>query len=135
MKIMTVFGDEQVLTKVCMYCKSELPLSDFPRHSQKKDGFDTRCKACIKKRTAEVAVIRTTAPPMSDVCDCCGKKPNNGPNPNPSRRVMNLVLDHDPVTKQFRGWLCDDCNKSIGLLGDTVEGLRRALRYLENSNG
>ena len=40
------------------------------------------------------------------------------------------VMDHDHSNDKFRGVLHDNCNKGIGLLGDSVEGLRRALRYL-----
>lgn len=32
----------------------------------------------------------------------------------------------------FRGWLCGKCNTGIGLLGDTVEGVKRAWVYMKN---
>jgi hypothetical protein len=41
-----------------------------------------------------------------------------------------LSLDHSHVTGQFRGWLCDACNRGIGYLGDSIEGLQRAIDYL-----
>jgi hypothetical protein len=44
-----------------------------------------------------------------------------------------MQLDHDHLTREFRGWLCGACNRGIGLLGDDVNGLRRALAYLERS--
>lgn len=40
-------------------------------------------------------------------------------------------VDHDHDTGIFRGWICNRCNLGIGLLGDSIEGLRRALTYLE----
>lgn len=39
--------------------------------------------------------------------------------------------DHDHVTGAFRGVLCRRCNTGIGMLGDSPEGVRRALDYLE----
>jgi Recombination endonuclease VII len=42
-----------------------------------------------------------------------------------------LHLDHDHVTGQFRGWLCNKCNVGIGMLGDDLASLRRAVAYLE----
>jgi hypothetical protein len=42
-----------------------------------------------------------------------------------------LCLDHNHETGKFRGWLCDNCNTGIGKLGDTVEGLERAIAYLK----
>ncbi len=39
--------------------------------------------------------------------------------------------DHDHETDKVRGLLCGQCNVALGMLGDTVEGLQRAIRYLE----
>jgi hypothetical protein len=46
-------------------------------------------------------------------------------------RVRKLVLDHDHTTGAFRGYICRDCNMAMGKLGDSIDGLRRALAYLE----
>lgn len=40
-------------------------------------------------------------------------------------------LDHCHQTGAVRGLLCFDCNVGIGKLGDSVEGLQRAISYLE----
>jgi len=40
-------------------------------------------------------------------------------------------LDHCHDTDVFRGWLCHRCNVGIGFLGDTLEGLNKAIAYLE----
>ncbi len=53
-------------------------------------------------------------------CAICAKK-------------KDLHIDHDHVTDKVRGLLCMDCNTSLGKLGDSVEGLRRALAYLERA--
>lgn len=54
------------------------------------------------------------------ICESCGGK---------TRR--SICLDHDHLTGTFRGWLCGKCNSGIGLLGDNIEGVRRALEYLQ----
>ncbi|MFI5397641.1 MAG: endonuclease domain-containing protein [Candidatus Binatia bacterium] len=54
-------------------------------------------------------------------CECCGGVPD-------ADKV--LALDHCHETGVFRGWLCGRCNRGIGLLGDSVGGLERAIRYL-----
>ena len=41
-----------------------------------------------------------------------------------------LVIVHDHATGDVRGLLCHSCNTGIGHLGDTAEGLQRALDYL-----
>lgn len=54
----------------------------------------------------------------SDSCEVCGS-------------IYRLQYDHCHDTMKFRGVLCWECNSGIGKLGDTLEGLRRALNYLE----
>jgi len=44
-------------------------------------------------------------------------------------------VDHDHETKIVRGLLCGRCNRAIGLLGDSKEGLILSLRYLINGRG
>ena len=40
-------------------------------------------------------------------------------------------LDHThDGSNTFRGWLCSNCNRGIGALGDDVHGVLNALNYL-----
>jgi hypothetical protein len=39
-------------------------------------------------------------------------------------------IDHEHGTKIIRGILCSPCNRGIGFLGDTLEGVQKALTYL-----
>jgi hypothetical protein len=111
---------EEVKTKVCKICKCEKPLSDFPGHFGRKDGLDSRCKECKSRNSKLVEQLRKSAPPKPKVCDLCGQVPEK------------MVLDHDPETKLFRGWICDrPCNLALGWVGDTPDMLRRALNYVE----
>ena len=56
-------------------------------------------------------------------CDCCGTTAPGG------RYGWNL--DHDHATGGVRGVLCQNCNTAIGKLGDTLEGVLRAVKYLQ----
>jgi hypothetical protein len=40
-------------------------------------------------------------------------------------------LDHEHETGRIRGLLCTKCNTGLGKLGDSIEGLERALAYLK----
>jgi hypothetical protein len=113
--------------KKCKICKEVKPLKDFNKHIGHKDNLDTRCRSCVKKQTATRRRILATAPPKSEVCDCCGKPSYWG-----HGAPKSLVLDHNHKTEEFRGWLCDHCNVGIGLLGDDIEGLREAIKYLQD---
>jgi hypothetical protein len=46
---------------------------------------------------------------------------------------VRMHLDHDHASGKFRGWLCSRCNMAIGVLGDTVAGLEKALAYLRRN--
>ena len=39
-------------------------------------------------------------------------------------------IDHDHATGKVRGILCASCNTALGRLGDSVESLERAVKYL-----
>lgn len=54
------------------------------------------------------------------VCCICRKMPKHG----------RLHIDHCHATGDVRGLLCMKCNHGIGKLGDTADGVQRALNYL-----
>jgi len=60
---------------------------------------------------------------MPHRCECCGL----------SDLVFKktLFLDHCHDTGKFRGWICDNCNLGIGRLNDNLEGVKKAVAYLE----
>lgn len=62
----------------------------------------------------------------------CAICPATEPGGGPSRRGYWHV-DHDHATGRIRGLLCMDCNVGLGRLGDSVEGLERALAYLKRN--
>lgn len=106
-------------TKVCVYCNEDLPLSNFAKHSGYKDKHDIRCKSCMATRNKVIRELKKTAPPKPKACDCCGRKDKS------------LGLDHCSITNTFRGWICGNCNRGMGLLGDDVDGVNLALKYLK----
>ena len=114
-------------TKTCRKCGRDLPLSCFSRRGEGtvKRRINIDCKECISKESKIVRELRKSAPPVPKVCHCCGKAPD----PNSFRN--KLQLDHDHITGEFRGWICDNCNVSLSRAGDTIEGVKNLLTYLE----
>jgi len=89
----------------------------------------SRLKHLEKNRTKERQYRGLPEPtrPRPEVCENCGRPPDG--------RYHALHLDHCHITGKFRGWLCYRCNVGIGLLGDSVEGLDRARKYLTSKHG
>lgn len=58
-------------------------------------------------------------------CGLCGQVPAN-------TQHAKLLPDHNHKTGKFRGVICGQCNRGLGLLGDTLEQIRLALAYLEH---
>ena len=48
----------------------------------------------------------------------------------PEENGRRLAVDHNHTTGDVRGLLCTQCNVGLGNLGDSVERLRSAIRYL-----
>lgn len=63
----------------------------------------------------------------------CDNKCEGCHHPFETKRPRGAVIDHDHATNKFRGLLCDYCNRTLGLLKDDVQTLRRLADYLEKS--
>ena len=45
--------------------------------------------------------------------------------------IVDSAIDHNHVTGEFRGVLCKQCNRALGMFGDSPTILKNALEYLE----
>ena len=110
----------------CRDCGDLLTSDNRTMKETNKNGkvyWMNRCKPCIVEADTLLRRLKkeNPMPPSGTPCACCG-------------RIDKLYCDHDHgPTKHFRGWVCRNCNSGLGLLSDSEEGLRRALRYLERS--
>ena len=109
--------------KTCVKCKEAKNISFFRtcrlyKNSQCGQYIRSECRACEKVASKQLIHARKNAPPKPKYCECC------------LQETDHFVLDHDHQTGQFRGWLCRNCNQGIGKLGDTLEGIQNAIRYL-----
>lgn len=57
-------------------------------------------------------------------CEICGGK-------TARKLEISLNVDHSHQTGKFRGWLCGNCNRGLGLLGDTLQSILKVAAYLE----
>ncbi len=124
-------------TRKCIKCglySEDLTL--FAQSKQAKYGRRNMCYACAykknkdnpktkdwktdhqtKKRYGIDAVTYKNRMSTSNCCEICGK-------------TEELCYDHCHDTMEFRGILCRGCNRSLGQLGDNVEGIKKVLSYL-----
>ena len=105
--------------KICTDCTLTKSISQFHKHTKKRDGYSNQCKDFKNRERALLRKLHKVAPKRPDACECCGA----------TDKI--LQLDHDHSNDTFRGWLCGDCNRSIGHLGDNKESVQKALDYLK----
>lgn len=56
--------------------------------------------------------------------------------PDPVKcKSTEICIDHDHALLKVRGLLCNGCNAAVGMLGDTPQGVLRALEYLDEPAG
>jgi len=113
--------------KRCTVCAQSLPLDHFSPHPAGALGVNPACKACrcaVGREQTRKRLERVATRPRPEHCECCGA---------PSTARHTLHWDHNHATGLFRGWICHGCNSALGQVGDSVERLRKLIRYLERS--
>lgn len=119
------------MEKKCTSCGLNKPLIYFTKASG-GNYYRSKCKKCetaqlkMREQLKKIHVPPTCENYMCPICDrtaneCAfeGNK-NNGP----------WVLDHDPKTGEFRGYICHTCNRSLGGFKDDKRILTKAIKYL-----
>lgn len=121
--------------KTCNGCKKSLPLSCYSKSNGAKYPR-SKCREC----EAALSKIRTQlrkevgSPPAGYECPVCQRNEEELKGRGGKNRSA-WCCDHSHVTNKFRGWLCHDCNKGLGFLGDSSEKCDRASKYLKESYG
>jgi hypothetical protein len=127
-------------TKNCSKCLQEKKLCDYNGNTSGTDAFDKNgyrlrrpeCNECTKsaskgkndaKKKAKELGISYIAPEGTE-CAVCKKTATTG---------NGIVFDHCHTNNVFRGYCCNSCNRSIGVLGDNVDGILNVLNYLLKS--
>ena len=113
---------ETVTRMLCKTCGDFLAGSNIRRDRMGKAGtqwIKGSCAPCLNEADQTARKLRKLhpRPPTGTPCECCG-------------RIDKLFLDHEHGTARFRGYLCRRCNMDLGHLGDSAEGLCKALAYL-----
>jgi hypothetical protein len=147
--------DKDILlkSKVCCICEIRKSFDEFYNMNNKGDKKSYRCKICddlaskkwknnnterakesSRRRTIkfkyniELSVYDDMLKRQSGCCAICETSKSTstyGKNISP-----HFAIDHDHATGRIRGLLCNNCNRALGLFGDSVVVLKNATKYL-----
>jgi hypothetical protein len=104
----------------CIKCKEHKPFSAFDLF-QTGGGIRNTCKTCRCEMSKLRNRLRKTHP-----------VPAPGPCPICKNHTETWILDHCHTTEDFRGYICDRCNRGLGCFSDDSDIVVNALNYLSN---
>jgi len=115
--------------KKCSKCKQELDDSAFSPSSGGK-YLRPECRKCASRLAKERKILREQYgnPSEGYKCPICLKVEDELIGTGGNASVW--VIDHDHEKNIFRGHLCHNCNRGIGVFQDDVTRLKRAITYL-----
>lgn len=134
--------------KKCVLCNKIKPCKEFFKKPALTEGFDRKCKQCRYQMTSEYEKspkckmsrkeyyyftnykltykdIEQLKKQHNYKCDICNIKEIE------LKRKLNI--DHCHKTGIVRGLLCDNCNKALGSMKDSIIILENAIKYLKDS--
>tara|TARA_R110002020_G_scaffold101331_2_gene238760 strand:+ start:4243 stop:4659 length:417 start_codon:yes stop_codon:yes gene_type:complete len=118
-------------TKKCIKCHKDLPVTSF---APEAGYFRTECRKCKRElqRLVEKLKKENEPPPLDYQCPICGSSREDAKE-HSLTRTTPWVLDHCHTTHKVRGWICQRCNRGLGVFKDSVDNLRNAISYLANT--
>jgi dCMP deaminase len=126
--------------KICSLCKTEKDDSKFHKRILPSGNVSLRsgCIDCNKKyRNIDLEYknhLKRTYDLSKEEYDFMLKKQGNKCAICSRSNEKRLSVDHDHITNEIRGLLCTSCNRAIGVLGDDLDGVERALHYLNRKS-
>lgn len=112
-----VFGHDPTLVRHRPLARREAVYKWHSQHPEKMFGYRIKYKFGMT-----VDVYNKLVEAQGNCCAICRAD-------SPGRRYRYWCIDHDHTTGVVRGLLCGRCNSGIAALGDTAEGIKRALSY------
>lgn len=124
----------------CTKCKESKPANlDFFSKSNKLDGLSSWCRDCtrvanrvsnnkhsrkyhLKKYGLTIEDVERLRKFQDNKCASCKK------------RTINLVVDHNHITGQFRALVCVSCNIVMGQVHEDEKQLIGIIKYLRKFN-
>ena len=139
-------------TKACSMCGEQKPLSAYrSRGGSQTHLLKSRCNSCLYKehrRWTEQNPERVREYRNKDSWTLAKRCARRGITPEQlidtyerqeeccaickiEIELMDSAIDHNHETGEFRGVLCRQCNRALGMFKDSPTILRNAVEYLE----
>jgi len=133
------FNDKE---KWCPKCVSWVEIGNFGLHAGSASGRDDYCKPCKAKKNHKYAAawkrqhlygvsaedVQALWDEQKGLCAVCFDPiVLNGFRQGHRKKAC---LDHDHVSGDARGLLCQKCNLGLGIFGDNLAVLAQAIAYL-----
>lgn len=122
--------------KTCTKCRRALPQDAFARSNVGAGGLRSQCRSCRAQADRDYLLQRRfgmSAEQFDALLAAQGGRCALCQRFEPGGRWGRFHVDHCHQTGQIRGILCHGCNVALGALGDDIEGLTRALRYVSQA--
>jgi hypothetical protein len=137
------------MQKRCSKCKETKDLTQFNKRKASKDGLTARCGDCIRAKGIHTRAKTPDATrgynlkirfnisiddynhlflKQRGLCAIC-RQPES--TKDKKGNIKWLAVDHNHHTQEIRGLLCSSCNTGIGLLGDSIDTMTKAIKYLK----
>jgi hypothetical protein len=119
----------------CRHCNEWKSVKSFVSNNRRLLGICSICKSCRNYKLKDKrrhhtkyglndAQYSSLKQHFGNRCGICGK--------TEKENKRKLAIDHEHDSGRVRGILCRNCNAGIGLLGDNLQGVTKALQYLLN---
>lgn len=139
-------------TKTCTMCGENRPLTEYrSRGGEQKHLLKSRCNRCLYKehrRWTEENADRVQEYRQRDSWTLAKRCARRGITPEQlvdryerqekccaickeEITLLNSAIDHNHDTGEFRGVLCKQCNRALGMFKDNPAVLKSAVEYLE----
>ena len=102
------------MTKTCASCHRELPVTEFRRHKGHGDGFDSRCKECMRRDAAAKKKLQEPAVAQID------RKPRHALD-----KAAKAMVEPYLALRGHQRQCFDGCDEDLALVDAAVEAYER----------
>lgn len=122
------------MLRKCTKCYEIKEIDQFPKMvkhlTTENPIWRAHCRKCdnalVRKRNAIRKIVGKA--PEDHICPICGR--NKEILAEQTRFESKWTIDHNHDTNEFRDWLCHPCNRALGIFGDDIKTIEKALAYL-----